>query len=99
MALVDAVETFENPRQVSLRNADAGVGNAKHRSFIVGSRVNRDGTAPGVIFDGVVNQVVDNFADNLLHALNVRFRARNGNGYVLSRRGLLKKLCRFLRKL
>ena len=66
---VDHVETLENPRNVAIRNAFAGVADANHRVAAARVELDRDSsTRPGM-----TQRVVDKIDENLGQSIGIGF--------------------------
>ena len=76
VALVDAVEPLKDARLVRVRNADAGIGDCKNDVLAAFMDTERGAAVRDVIFDGVVEKIVDHLLEQLLHAQNFRVFAR-----------------------
>ena len=87
VAFVDAVEPLKHTRLVGVGNADAGVRDTQNRPSGAFADRCRDAAAGNVIFDRVVEQIVDHFLEQLLHTLNFRMLSGQRQRHRLPRGG------------
>ena len=80
------------------RNADARIGYRQYRVIILIKNRNLHISAGPVVADGIVRQVIKNFAEHAPYTKYSRWLAQNSKGYVGVLRMRGKGLDGFLRK-